>query len=44
MGQRLRLFHKPGVNPTLALHSDLELIQWLDRCGYDKAWCTAARF
>ena len=31
MGQRLRFgiflapFHKPGINPTLALHSDLEL-------------------
>jgi limonene 1,2-monooxygenase len=32
-------FHKPGINPTLALQSDLELIQWLDRCGYDEAWC-----
>jgi len=32
-------FHKPGINPTLALESDLELIQWLDRCGYDEAWC-----
>lgn len=32
-------FHAPGVNPTLALQSDLELIQWLDRCGYDEAWC-----
>src|SRR6202453_780923 len=30
--------HKPGINPTLALQSDLELIQWLDRCGYDEAW------
>jgi limonene 1,2-monooxygenase len=44
MSQRLRFgiflapFHKPGINPTLALHSDLELIQWLDRCGYDEAW------
>jgi limonene 1,2-monooxygenase len=42
--QRLRFgafiapFHKPGINPTLALQSDLELIQWLDRCGYDEAW------
>jgi hypothetical protein len=40
MNQRLRFgiflapFHKPGINPTLALQSDLELIQWLDRCGY----------
>ena len=31
-------FHKPGINPTLALRGDLELIQWLDRCGYDEAW------
>jgi len=31
-------FHKPGINPTLALESDLELIHWLDRCGYDEAW------
>ena len=31
-------FHKPGINPTLALESDLELIQWLDRCGFDEAW------
>jgi limonene 1,2-monooxygenase len=32
-------FHKPGINPTLALEQDLELVQWLDRCGYDAAWC-----
>src|SRR6201996_1630683 len=44
MTQRLRFgiflapFHKPGINPTLALQSDLDLIQWLDRCGYDEAW------
>jgi limonene 1,2-monooxygenase len=44
MSERLRFgiflapFHKPGINPTLALQSDLELIQWLDRCGYDEAW------
>jgi limonene 1,2-monooxygenase len=44
MSQRLRFgiflapFHRPGINPTLALQSDLELIQWLDRCGYDEAW------
>jgi limonene 1,2-monooxygenase len=31
-------FHKPGINPTLALQEDLELIAWLDRCGYDEAW------
>ena len=41
MTQRLRFgifmapFHKPGIHPTLALESDLELIRWLDRCGFD---------
>ncbi len=45
MGHRMRFgiflapFHKPGINPTLALEQDLELISWLDRCGYDEAWC-----
>lgn len=45
MNQRMRFgiflapFHKPGINPTLALEQDLELIKWLDRCGYDEAWC-----
>jgi limonene 1,2-monooxygenase len=45
MGHRMRFgiflapFHKPGINPTLALEQDLELVQWLDRCGYDEAWC-----
>ena len=30
--------HKTGVNPTLALHRDLEMIEHLDRLGYDEAW------
>ncbi|MCZ4551032.1 LLM class flavin-dependent oxidoreductase [Gordonia rubripertincta] len=30
--------HKPGNNPTLALAQDLELIEHLDRLGYDEAW------
>ncbi|MEI6161432.1 MAG: LLM class flavin-dependent oxidoreductase [Roseococcus sp.] len=44
MTQRMRFgiflapFHKPGINPTLALQQDTELVQWLDRCGYDEAW------
>ncbi len=44
MSDRLRFgiflapFHTPGINPTLALQTDLELVQWLDRCGYDQAW------
>jgi limonene 1,2-monooxygenase len=31
-------FHKPGVNPTLALEQDLELVTWLDRNDYDEVW------
>lgn len=31
-------FHKPGINPTLALQQDVELVQWLDRCDYDEVW------
>jgi limonene 1,2-monooxygenase len=31
-------FHPTGQNPTLALERDLELIQHLDRLGYDEAW------
>lgn len=30
--------HKTGVNPTLALHRDLELMEHLDRLGYAEAW------
>lgn len=30
--------HKTGINPTLLLHRDLELIEWLDKLGYDEAW------
>jgi limonene 1,2-monooxygenase len=44
MSDRLRFgifmapFHPAGENPTLALERDLELIQHLDRLGYDEAW------
>jgi limonene 1,2-monooxygenase len=31
-------FHRLGENPTLALERDLELLQWLDKLGYDEAW------
>ena len=31
-------FHPVGQNPTLALKRDLELIEHLDRLGYDEAW------
>jgi limonene 1,2-monooxygenase len=30
--------HKTGFNPTLALHRDLELVEWLDHLGYHEAW------
>ncbi len=44
MSERLRFgifmapFHPAGENPTLALERDLELIQHLDRLGWDEAW------
>ena len=31
-------FHPVEENPTLSLERDLELIEWLDRLGYDEAW------
>ncbi len=31
-------FHPAGENPTLALERDLELIEHLDRLGYDEVW------
>ena len=31
-------FHRVGENPSLALHRDLELLEWLDQLGYDEAW------
>ncbi len=31
-------FHRLGDNPTLALQRDLELIEHLDRLGFDEAW------
>ena len=37
-GTFLAPFHAPGQNPTLALQRDLELVEHLDRLGYDEAW------
>nr|WP_222131360.1 LLM class flavin-dependent oxidoreductase [Pseudonocardia sp. C8] len=37
-GTFLAPFHKPGQNPTLALQRDLELMEHMDRLGYDEAW------
>ncbi len=30
--------HKVGLNPHLALHRDLELLELLDELGYAEAW------
>jgi len=30
--------HKTGINPTLALHRTLELVDHWDRLGYDEVW------
>ena len=44
MSEKLRFgafiapFHALEEHPTLALHRDLELIEWMDRLGYDEAW------
>jgi limonene 1,2-monooxygenase len=37
-GTFLAPFHPAGENPTLALQRDLEIVEHLDRCGYDEAW------
>src|SRR6478609_6691819 len=31
-------FHPAGINPTVLLDSDLELIEHLDKLGFDEAW------
>ena len=31
-------FHPVRENPTLSLQRDFELVEWLDRLGYDEAW------
>lgn len=37
-GTFLAPLHKPGQNPTLLLQRDLELVEHLDRLGFDEAW------
>ena len=37
-GTFLAPFHPAGINPTLALQRDLELVEHLDRLGIDEAW------
>jgi limonene 1,2-monooxygenase len=31
-------FHRVGENPTVGYERNLELLQWLDRLGFDEAW------
>ena len=31
-------FHAPGHNPTLSLEQDLDLLEHMDRLGFDEAW------
>ncbi len=31
-------FHPLDEDPTIALQHDLELVEWLDRLGYEEAW------
>ncbi|MGH9885039.1 MAG: LLM class flavin-dependent oxidoreductase [bacterium] len=31
-------FHPAGVNPTVLIDGDLDLVEHLDRLGYDEAW------
>ncbi len=31
-------FHSTEEDPTLAIRRDLELVEWLDRLGYEEAW------
>jgi limonene 1,2-monooxygenase len=37
-GVFLAPFHRLGDNPTLAMARDIEMLEWLDRLGYDEAW------
>ena len=38
VGVFLGPFHRVGENPTLAIERDLELVEWLDKLGFDEAW------
>ena len=31
-------FHPLDENPTLAIERDFELVEWMDKLGYDEAW------
>ncbi len=31
-------YHKPGKHPTVSIRQDIEIIQQLDRLGFDEVW------
>jgi len=37
-GVFLAPFHPVDEDPTLAIHRDLQLMEWLDQLGYEEAW------
>ncbi|MFT4044924.1 MAG: LLM class flavin-dependent oxidoreductase [Gordonia sp. (in: high G+C Gram-positive bacteria)] len=37
-GTFLAPIHQPGQNPTLLIHRDIALVQYLEELGYDEAW------
>jgi limonene 1,2-monooxygenase len=38
-GAFLAPHHLPGESPTLQIHRDLDLVEHLDRLGFDEFWC-----
>lgn len=37
-GVFLAPLHPVDENPNILIHRDLELMEWLDRLGFDEAW------
>lgn len=37
-GTFLAPIHEPGQNPTLLMHRDIALVQYLEELGFDEAW------
>ena len=31
-------YHPLDENPTMCIHRDFELMEWLDKLGFDEAW------